>query len=254
MQAEATGRVIGGVFEGCVVESVYYPESGEGRFVVREPNGRIVEGVEAYQLAEGKFLPMLPDHFGPQVRVVLPSGLGPYDGKLVLQKAVRAFIHRYLDIHPFFEEFVANYVLATWMYDVAPVRNWLRAIGDFGTGKTRFLSVVGSLCYRAVFCTGTMRAGHMWRVQRGCRGTLILDEADYVATDVYEILKASEPSVLAMRGAWQDRQMEMRCISVWMGDRAVRADVPLVLPASFEEEAREIRDRLLRYRMETWSG
>ena len=65
-----------------------------------------------------------------------------------------AFIHRYLELPADFEEIASLYVLLTWVYEFAPSIPYLRVIGDWGTGKTRFLQVAGAVCFRPIFASG----------------------------------------------------------------------------------------------------
>lgn len=48
----------------------------------------------------------------------------------------------------------AHYVLLTWVYDAFSDLAYLRFRGDFGTGKTRALLTIGSLCYKPFFASG----------------------------------------------------------------------------------------------------
>ena len=56
------------------------------------------------------------------------------------------------------------------------------------------------------------------------------------------------PKIVATRGHYQDKGLESRFITEETGGRALRSDVPINLPATFAEEARELRNKLLLYR------
>src|SRR5207244_8711296 len=47
--------------------------------------------------------------------VLFPSGPVEYDSEEKLVKDIRAFIHRYVDISPLFEQIASYYVLFTWV-------------------------------------------------------------------------------------------------------------------------------------------
>ena len=51
----------------------------------------------------------------------------------------------------------AHYVLLSWVYDVFNELPYLRFRGDFGTGKTRALIALGSICYKPFFASGSLR-------------------------------------------------------------------------------------------------
>ena len=53
-----------------------------------------------------------------------------------------------------FEEIATQYILLTWVYDKFNELPYLRLRGDFGSGKTRALLVIGSICYKPFFASG----------------------------------------------------------------------------------------------------
>src|SRR5207244_5816333 len=59
----------------------------------------------------------------------------------------------------------------------------LRERGDYGSGKTRFLLVVGALCYKPIFASGASTTSPLFRIMDAFRGTLILDESDFRLSD-----------------------------------------------------------------------
>jgi hypothetical protein len=56
------------------------------------------------------------------------------------------------------------------------------------------------------------------------------------------------PKIVATRGSYEDKGLESRFITAEMGSRELRSDIPINLPESFKEEARELRNKLLLYR------
>src|SRR5207237_6987321 len=52
----------------------------------------------------------------------------------------------------------------------------------------------------------------------------------------------------ATRGSYDDKGPESRFITEEMGSRPLRADIPINLPETFKDEARELRNKLLLYR------
>src|SRR5437879_1957953 len=56
------------------------------------------------------------------------------------------------------------------------------------------------------------------------------------------------PKLIATRGYFQDRALESRCLTEEMGGRNLREDVPINLPSSYKEEARQLRNKLLMFR------
>ncbi|MET4176272.1 hypothetical protein ABIB99_007392, partial [Bradyrhizobium sp. LA6.1] len=56
------------------------------------------------------------------------------------------------------------------------------------------------------------------------------------------------PKIVATRGRYEDRALESRFITEETGGRPLRPDIPINLPETFKEEARELRNKLLLYR------
>jgi CheY-like chemotaxis protein len=70
-------------------------------------------------------------------------------------------------------------VLFSWIYDDFNELPYLRVIGDAGSGKTRFLLTVGSLCYKPIFASGASTVSPLFRALDIFRGTLLIDEGDF---------------------------------------------------------------------------
>jgi hypothetical protein len=141
--------------------------------------------------------------------VLLPSAIGEFTSKQDLVAEVRAFIHRYVDLSPLFEEIATYYVLLTWVYDAFNELGYLRFRGDYGTGKTRALLAVGSLCYKSFSASGASTVSPIFHVLEAFQGTLLLDEAD---------LRFSDATAVGF-----DRRMRRQ------GNAKRAADVPAVL-------------------------
>lgn len=111
--------------------------------------------------------------------VLLPSEPAEYGSKGELIEGIRRYLHRYLDVSPAFEDVAAHYVLFSWLYDAFNEVPYIRFQGDYGSGKTRALLVVGSVCYKAFFASGASTVSPIFHILDAFRGTLILDEADF---------------------------------------------------------------------------
>src|SRR5262249_56727898 len=115
--------------------------------------------------------------------VLFPSRADPYESEPVLVEELRGFIHRYVDLTPFFETLAAYYVLFSWVYDSFNELPYLRVRGDAGSGKTRFLLTVGSLCYKPIFASGASTVSPIFRLLDTFKGTLVIDESDWRQSD-----------------------------------------------------------------------
>lgn len=210
--------------------------------------------------------------------VLLPSDPVGYGSEMQLLSDVQAFLHRYVDLSPAFESVATYYVVLTWLYDAFNELPYLRLRGDFGTGKTRTLLAIGSLCNKAFFASGASTVSPIFHTLDAFRGTLIFDEADFRFSDeraeIVKILNNGNvrglpvlrtminrqrefnpqafqvfgPKVVAARGTYDDKGLESRFLTEEMGGRPLRPDIPINLPENFKDEARELRNKLLMYR------
>ncbi|MGH7484906.1 MAG: hypothetical protein ACREMY_04765, partial [bacterium] len=189
--------------------------------------------------------------------VLFPSEPEEYGSELDLIAEIQEFIHRYVDVSPLFEKIASYYVLFSWIYDSFNELPYLRLRGDPGSGKTRFLLTVGSLCYKPMFASGASTVSPIFRILDTFRGTLIIDEADFRLSDeraeIVKILNNGNargfpvlrsevsrtrefnprayavfgPKLVATRRAFEDRALESRCITEEMGHSRLRDDVPI---------------------------
>ena len=195
-----------------------------------------------------------------------------------LVEEIRKFIHRYVDLSEMFENVATHYVLLTWLYDAFNELPYLRLRGDYGSGKTRALLTIGSLCYKGFFASGASTVSPIFHTLDAFRGTLIFDEADFRFSDeraeIVKILNNGNvsglpvlrtmtnrqrefnpqafqvfgPKIVATRGSYEDKGLESRFLTEEMGCRKLRSDIPINLPDTFKDEARELRNKLLLYR------
>ena len=201
------------------------------------------------------------------------------DAEADLLTEVETFIYKYVDLDNSFRTFAACYVLLSWLYDRFYSIPYLRLLGDFGTGKSRALDVIGGICYRPVNVSGATSAAGIFRVIDRWRGTLILDESDFrfsdETVDIIRILnqgfeknrtvlrvntntmslehfQAFCPKIIASRKKFADEALESRCLST-ITKQTSRNDVPFSLGKQFFAERDELRKKLLMYRLKNWS-
>ena len=210
--------------------------------------------------------------------VLLPSAVGAYDNKVALVAEVQAFIHRYVDLTPLFEEIAVYYVLLSWVFDAFNELGYLRFRGDYGTGKTRALLTIGSLCYKPFFASGASTVSPIFHVLEAFQGTLVLDEADFRFSDATaeltkilnngnvvglpvlrtmanrhrelnpQAFRVFGPKLVAMRQGFNDPALESRFLTEETSGRTMRSGIPLHLPDSLALEAEALRNTLLSWR------
>lgn len=210
--------------------------------------------------------------------VLLPSAPLEYGTEADLIHDIRNYIDTYVDLAPKFLDLAAAYVLLTWVYDAFPELPYLRFLGDFGTGKSRALWIVGNICNKPFFASAASTISPVFYTLDLFRGTLILDEADFRYSDIqaditkilnngsvagFPVLRQTQnmqkafdpraftvfgPKVLAMRKNVDDIALESRFLTEEMGARPLRSDIPLNLPREHAAHALELRNKLLLYR------
>lgn len=140
--------------DGTIVEMIFRPNdhktllaiSNAGRWTVQE---KIEHGFGTI------LVPFSPNNNLIKNEVVLlPSEPQIYGNEASLVADVQQFIHRYVDLSPTFQQVATYYVLLTWLYDAFNELPYLRLHGDYGSGKTRALLTIGSLCYKPFFASG----------------------------------------------------------------------------------------------------
>lgn len=211
--------------------------------------------------------------------ILLPSGADDGLSKEQLISEVRKFIHCYVDVPPIYENICVYYVLMSWVFDCFNEIPYLRLRGDFGSGKTRFLQTIGSICYRGIFASGASSISPIFHILDSIGGTLLFDEADFrfsdEKSDITKMLnngnakglsllrskavkdgqfepysfKIFAPKILTTRKNYSDDALESRLITLNTAGRSVREDIPSTLPKSFGKQALSLRNKLLAFRL-----
>lgn len=263
---------------GILVETLYDPEKHTTIFCVGNQDSWRKESI--LDSPEGKIVP-IPAHNNLVKNgvILLPSDVEEYESEEKLIENIRSFIHKYVDISSHFEKIACYYVLFSWVYDTFNELPYIRVRGDYGSGKTRFLQTVGSLCYKPIFSSGASTISPLFRILDSFRGTLIIDESDFRASDEkaelvkilnngsskgFPVLRSEVsgsneinpksytvfgPKLVASRGCFEDQALESRFLTEEMGQSRLRKDVPINLPVEHHKEAERLRNQLLLFRL-----
>lgn len=211
--------------------------------------------------------------------VMLPSEAVEYVSEIQLDQKILAFIDKWLDISSDMRLFCLWNIKRSWLYEKFHTLNYLRALGDTGRGKSRFLDVNGVLHYKPIWTAGATTPAPIFRLIEKWKGTLVLDEADLkVSDETADLIKiinmgyergkfvircdqndASKisffnvycPKILATRRTFDDKAVEGRCITEVMRG-TTRTDIKFSLTKDFYSEALQIRDQLLMYRFRNY--
>ena len=265
----------------ALYEMVFDRKENKTSFSKMDRDGNLETLIEEVEIEGRKYKPLPPSYNLVEKDVILfPSLATPYTNEEEILKEIQTFVHKYLDISEVFEQIATYYVLFTWMFDKFNEVPYLRAIGDFGSGKSRFIQAIGILCYKPVFTGGATTPSPIFRIVNEVHGTLIIDEADFKFSDMTsEIVKIlntgyqrgmpvlrSEgkgtfevkaydvfcPKIVATRETFSDKALESRFLVEEMGAGKLRADIPRTLDESFYKEAENIRNKLLMWRLKNY--
>ena len=263
--------------DGTLVETVHLKEEKKTRFCISQDGQWKYE--DQLEIDGKTYLPYSAQNNLLRHKVLLlPESPEEYGAEEELVTKIRAYIHKYVHVSELFEQLASYYVLLTWIYDCFHELPYLRLKGDPGSGKTRCLLTVGSLCYKPIFASGASTVSPLFRMLDTIRGTLIMDEGDFRFTDERaEIIKIlnngnargfpvlrSEvtpwgeynphafyvygPKLVATRKSFDDPALETRCITEEMGTEKLRPGIPINLTNEHAEEATLLRNMLLMFR------
>ena len=263
--------------DSAMAETIYDPDAHQTSFAVyAEGQWRLERDL---LVRNRRYRPYSPDNNLIAHEVVLfPSNVEEYGGEQDLVEEIQRYLHRYVDVSPLFERLASYYVLFSWVYDAFNELPYLRARGDYGSGKTRFLVTAGAICYLPIFASGASTVSPLFRILDSFRGTLVVDESDLRWSDEraefvkilnngnargFPVLRSEAansgeynprayavygPKLVAGRGVFEDKALESRFLTEEMGVQRVRADIPINLPAEQQAEARRLRNKLLLFR------
>jgi len=260
-----------------IIEIVFdFSFQPETQFAVYDRASKEVSYHPQLELSDGKYLRPLQLDLIKEGKLLLPSSAHGYISESKLLEEIEAFVFHYLDLpHPFHLKLVSHYILLTWVYDKLTVVPYLRAIGDYGSGKTRFAQVVGSLCYKPLFLAGATSDAFIFRMIELFKGTLVINELERVNTDIHaqivnilnngyekglyvgkiegdrtripKTFDVFSPKIITNRTKFKDLALESRILSVPMRPTK-RKDIPTLLDSTFWQSAQDIRNKLLMYR------
>lgn len=266
--------------DGRIVELVYARDRNKTMLAVSD--GVTHQLLDELEMGDGTHLVPIAasNNLIKHDAIVFPERPESYGdvGALILE--IEHYIDRYVVLDDWFRRCAAYYVLFSWVYDAFEELPYLRVQAEWGSGKTRALIVIGSLCYRAFFASGASTVSPIFHTLDTFRGTLILDEADFRFSDqtaeLTKILNNGNvrgfpvfrtamtlkrefdprafqvfgPKFIAMRKSFADEALESRFITGQMQAIRVRPDIPINLPKVQREEAQTLRNKLLQYRFD----
>lgn len=264
------------VVNDMLYEEIYNPATKKSAFVYLGDDG-IIHTVDDVEHNELCYKPILNSDV-IQEAIILPVKAQKYQSTQILMKEIKNHIHTWVDIPGIYEDICTWYSMMTWLSDRMPTVPYLRFLGDYQTGKSRVSKVVTGLCYHP-FQFVAPSGPSLYRTIERWNATLRVDEFDLRYSDnkadIIQILNAGYeqgnkvprcssnnydemqyfdvfgPKIIANKGKFSDPSLENRCITIIMKQTA-RNDIPRNLTDKFHEEQRELRNKLLLWRLKNY--
>jgi len=169
---------------------------------------------------------------------------------------------------------LAAYIFMTWFFNLFDSIPYIKFTGDFGTGKSTALKVLGSMCYRSVNMAGAVTAAPIFRMIKKVKGTFLIDEADFrksdFSNDIIKILNCGYqkgfsvvrigssrepetfdvfcPKIIGTRSQFDDTALESRCFTTVMKPMKPEGLLP-THSFTFKEQTEIVRNQLLYLRL-----
>lgn len=269
--------VSGNFDEGTIVETIFDPVQLVTSFIEQRA------GKQSYQASIERngvtYVPVRPGNDLIKHKALLfarhPEPCGTAEELLA---DIDRHIAKYVSLSADARLLAGGYVLLSWLYDAFRELPYLRFRGDYGTGKTRALIVIGSIAYKPFFASGASTVSPIFHTLDTFKGTLVFDEADFRFSDekaeLVKILNNGNvsgfpvlrtqitvkkefeprafhvfgPKIVGMRGRYDDRALESRFLSIDM-EASLSGNIPINLPDAHEPEALTLRNKLLSFRL-----
>lgn len=210
--------------------------------------------------------------------IFFPSKPEEYGSLNELMEELNVFIRKYMDISDSFLMFSTWYILFSWLLDNINTAPYLRVIADFSSGKSRFIHTVGRLCYKPTIVAGATTTASIFRSIERWRGTLILEEYNpeksgfeedetkilncgfergtpvvrcHKETNKLEYFNCFGAKVISSRQQFKDEALNSRCLTEILVETD-REDIPVQLPERFFIEQKNLRNKLLMFRLRHW--
>ena len=210
--------------------------------------------------------------------VLFPSEISYYWTEIDLLKSIEDYLYKYIDIPPEYIIISSYYILLTYIYPNFTEIPYLRVIWDYWSGKSRLLKTIWSICYNPIITNWWTSLSAIFRMIGIFKWTLILDEADFsysdTTSDMIKLLNNGYqkwnsimraylewfepncyeiycPKIIWGRMEFRDKATESRCLTNVM-KKTKRKDILFWLDKTFDKEALELRNKLLKYRYDNF--
>src|SRR5262249_10784382 len=174
-EEKAVEKVISKILpDGQIIEQM-----AGGRFAVYDPKKGVVTYSRKLETDEAVYRP-LDDDFILQGGLFLPDSLIEYGDDATLDSEIEVCINRYSDVPERERKLSARYARLSYLADNLNEISYLRATGEKGSGKSRYICTSGMISLRPVIVTSPSAAS-LFRTMDAYKPTLIIDECNLAA-------------------------------------------------------------------------
>lgn len=262
----------------------YDQEEDKTYFAVRFPDGHVEDRLDRLKIGDRTYMPIPVNNIIRKRVILLPSEMSELRDEKDLLFAIKVHNAKYFDFgaDETFEQLCMIYPFFTYLARQFRTVPYLRALGDYGTGKSRLLKTIGPICYQPIMTNAGSSASSLFRIlDLFQNSTLVLDEADFNNSDeasmIAKILNGGNekgqpilrseknelgnfdaaafdvfgPKIIGMRKEFQDQATSSRCLTKEMLPIMPHPRIPLDLPPVevYERECLGIRNALFTYMM-----
>jgi len=266
------------IYNGTLYEQVYNPKTSQSSFIGWDTNKQELIAIDYLEDSDFKYAP-INDELLQKGAVLLPSDAIDYGNEEELEIEIESYLQTWVDVSEEHLQKAVWYAFLTRLTDNINTIPYLRALGDTGTGKTRYLDTIGGICYKPMFVGGAVNSAPIFRIIDKWRGTAIFDEFNLKKSDDseniiqilnngyqrgkpvlrcqdgnYENVKPFDafcPKILATRDRFRDKALESRCLTEILTTTS-RNDIPIDLTQKFFDKRGELQNKLLMYRFKHW--
>lgn len=235
-----------------------------------------VEEVESQEYQGKVYYPIIDDAVRKN-GIHLSTGVKEYKNLAEITDQIREFLIQNFEVPEFYKEFLPHLATFYWVYEKFPFIPYIHFVGGTSTGKTTAMEAFGEVCYRGIDTTGSLTVSSLFRLATSWGGTMIIDEFDNLGEQAGEIitfLKAGSsnrliwrtegdkkrevmgyivksPKLFTSEKPITDPALQSRTMVVQMEKN--KRDIPLYRLDDFYQEAQEIRNKLLLWRLRNFN-
>lgn len=244
-------------------------------FIVFDRKSKTITYENELEIGTKTYIPISP--YSPFLKswsILLPTTVIKYWTKQELLKDISDYIYKYVDVPKEYIIISSYYVLLTYIYDNFSEIPYLRVIWDYGSGKSRLLKTIWSICYNPMITNWWTSLSAIFRMIEKFKWTLVIDEADMIWSDTnndmiklynnwYQkwqpIMRADWvwfevncyevycPKIIGGRMEFKDKATESRCLTNIM-KKSNRQDIPISITQDFYNESQTLRNKLMKFR------